>query len=199
MSSRRILTPEFVLRAYAAGFFPMADPRGRIQWLSPDPRGIFELDGLVISRSLRKSITRGEFELRVNTAFAAVMDGCGDRDEGTWISSGIRRVYIELHRRGHAHSVETWAGEELVGGLYGVSLGGAFFGESMFHRRTDASKVALVALVERMRARGFVLLDTQFLTPHLASMGATEVSREEYLKRLAAALELDRRFVDSEG
>ncbi|QOJ13673.1 MAG: leucyl/phenylalanyl-tRNA--protein transferase [Planctomycetia bacterium] len=194
-----MLTPEFVLRAYAAGFFPMADPRGRIQWLSPDPRGIFELDGLLISRSLRKSITRGEFELRVNTAFAAVMDGCGDRDEGTWISSGIRRVYIELHRRGHAHSVETWAGAELVGGLYGVSLGGAFFGESMFHRRTDASKVALVALVERMRARGFVLLDTQFLTPHLASLGATEVSREEYLKRLAAALELDRRFVDSEG
>lgn len=194
-----MLTPEFVLRAYAAGFFPMADPRGRIQWLSPDPRGIFELDGLLISRSLRKSITRGEFELRVNTAFAAVMDGCGDRDEGTWISSGIRRVYIELHRRGHAHSVETWAGAELVGGLYGVSLGGAFFGESMFHRRTDASKVALVALVERMRARGFVLLDTQFLTPHLASLGATEVSREEYLKRLAAALELDRRFVDSQG
>ncbi|MBK8915767.1 MAG: leucyl/phenylalanyl-tRNA--protein transferase [Phycisphaerales bacterium] len=191
-----MLTPEFVLRAYAAGYFPMADPRGRIQWLSPDPRGIFELDGLRVSRSLRKTIAAGVFEVRVNTAFAAVMDGCGDRDEGTWISRGIHRVYNQLHQRGFAHSVETWAGDELVGGLYGVALGGAFFGESMFHRRTDASKVALVGLVERMRNRGFTLLDTQFQTPHLASLGATEIPRAEYLRRLESALRLDRRFVD---
>ncbi len=190
-------SPELVLHAYRAGVFPMGEPGGRIGWYSPDPRGIFELDQFRISRSLRKTIARGAFEIRVDTAFAEVMGACGDRDEGTWITPAISRVYLELHRRGHAHSVEAWQGGELAGGLYGVTIGGAYFGESMFHRRTDASKVALAALVERLSARGFSLLDTQWVTPHLASLGAAEIPRAEYIARLEHAVRLPCTFTDA--
>lgn len=179
-----------VLYAYTIGAFPMGDEHGRIAWFSPDPRAIFEFDGLTISRSLRRSLRSDEFETRFNTRFADVVRACADRPEGTWISRRIFRVYQELHELGHAHSVETWRGDELVGGLYGVAIGGAFFGESMFHRAADASKVALVRLVERLRERGFVLLDTQWMTPHLRSLGAIEIPRGVYMDRLAEALEL---------
>lgn len=188
------LTPELVLNAYRTGFFPMADSLGIIRWYSPDPRAIFELEQFRPSRSLRKAVQSGRFEVRVNTAFDAVIAACGERAEGTWISPAISRLYCTLHRMGAAHSVETWMEGELVGGLYGVALGGAFFGESMFHRATDASKVALVALIDRMKQRGFALLDTQFITPHLARLGAVEIARAEYMRRLADALRLDCQF-----
>lgn len=194
--SSRTITPELVLQAYCVGLFPAADARGIIRWYDPDPRCIFELDGLRISRSLRRTIRRGVFQIRINTAFDRVIAACADRPEGTWISPQIRRLYCELHRRGLAHSVESWCDGELVGGLYGIAIGGAFFGESMFHRRSDASKVALVALVERLRQRRFVLLDSQWSTPHLLSLGAIEISRAEYRRRLAAAIALPRQFVE---
>ncbi|MER3419401.1 MAG: leucyl/phenylalanyl-tRNA--protein transferase [Chloroflexota bacterium] len=189
------LTPDLLVRAYCVGFFPMADSRrGHIRWYSPDPRAVIPLDTFHVPRSLRRTMRRGRFDVRVNRAFGAVIRACADRPE-TWISDEIVRAYEDLHALGLAHSVETWQEERLVGGLYGVALGGAFFGESMFSRVTDASKVALVALVERLRARGFTLLDTQFLTPHLARFGAVEIARAEYLRRLAAALEQECRFV----
>lgn len=191
---RQRLTAELVVRGYAAGAFPMADADGDIGWFSPDPRGVFELDSFHVPATLRKTVRRGAFEIRVNTAFADVMAACADRSDGTWISSEIIAVYVELHRRGLAHSVESWRDGRLAGGLYGVTLGGAYFGESMFYRATDASKVALVALMQRLRERGFVLVDTQWLTPHLERFGAVEIPREEYLRRLAAALALERRF-----
>lgn len=194
MSRRRPpLTPEIVLLGYRAGVFPM-DDHGEIVWYSPDPRCIFELDQFKVSRSLRKTIARGVFEIRVNTAFREVIGACADRDEGTWISAKIRHVYTQLHEYGLAHSVESWQQGKLAGGLYGVAIGGAFFGESMFHRVTDASKVAMAALVERLRERGFGLLDAQWITPHLASLGAREISRDEYLRRLEAAVNLSCRF-----
>jgi len=192
MSQR--ITPEIVLQGYCIGAFPMGNERGEIHWYDPDPRCIFELDRLKISRSLRQVLRRGEFETRVNTAFAEVMAHCAQRPEGTWISDEIHRVYTALHRAGYAHSVEAWQGDSLVGGLYGVSIGAAFFGESMFHRVGNASKVALVALVERMRERGLTLLDSQWRTPHLASLGAIEIPREEYLRRLDAAIRTPRAF-----
>jgi leucyl/phenylalanyl-tRNA--protein transferase len=184
------LEPGTLLAAYRNGMFPMPIPgRRRIAWWSPDPRGVLPLDGLVISRSLRRSVTR--YEVTVDAAFADVVRACAapDRDGG-WITSEIEEAYVGLHRLGWAHSVETWDTErnELVGGLYGVKVAGLFAGESMFHRRRDASKVALVGLVERLRATGAVLLDIQWLTPHLASLGAVEISRAEYLRRLSAAL-----------
>jgi leucyl/phenylalanyl-tRNA--protein transferase len=188
------LTPEIVLEAYRLGAFPMADEWGQILWFSPDPRAIFPLDGLKISRSLRQTLRRESFDVRINRVFDDVMAACGDRSEGTWISDEIASVYRTLHARGWAHSVEAWQDDELVGGLYGVAIGGAFFGESMFFRATDASKVALVALVERMRARRFTLLDTQWLTPHLRRLGAIEISRDEYLARLGVALAVDTSF-----
>lgn len=188
-------TPELVLHAYCAGAFPMGDERGRIRWFSPDPRCILDLDRFHVPRSLRKVCASGRFETRIDTAFSRVLAACADRPEGTWISREIVRVYTALHRAGHAHSVESWRGGRLAGGLYGVSIGGAFFGESMFHRETDASKAALVALVERMRARGLVLLDTQWSTPHLEMFGAVEIPRSEYLRRLEAAIALPVRFV----
>ncbi|RMF83576.1 MAG: leucyl/phenylalanyl-tRNA--protein transferase [Planctomycetota bacterium] len=190
------LTPELVLRGYAAGAFPMADPDGEIYWFSPDPRGIFELDAFRVPRSLRPVINQRRFDVRINTCFADVIAACADRAEGTWISDAIIDVYVQLHLWGFAHSVECWRDGELAGGLYGVALGGAFFGESMFHRQTDASKVALVMLVERLRARRFTLLDTQWPTPHLRRFGAVEIPRDEYMRRLRAALELDRCFAD---
>lgn len=184
----RVLSPEFVLLAYRAGYFPMADPHGRVHWLSPDPRCVFEFEHFRVSRSLRQAIRHGGFELAINRAFDAVIAACGARREGTWISPEIRAVYQRLHQLGWAHSVETWRDGELIGGLYGIAIGGAFFGESMFHRATNASKVALAVLMQRLRERGFVLVDAQMGTPHLFSLGATEISREEYVQRLRAAL-----------
>ncbi|MEX2116233.1 MAG: leucyl/phenylalanyl-tRNA--protein transferase [Bacteroidota bacterium] len=189
-----ILDPEFLLNAYRQGFFPMADSgSGEINWFSPDPRGIFELDGLLISRSLRRTLRQKVFEIRLNTAFEAVLSFCRSRSE-TWISEAIVRSYLNLHHLGFAHSVEAWREGRLAGGLYGVSIGGAFFGESMFSLERDASKCAVVFLVERLRELRFTLLDTQFLTPHLASLGAIEIPRDEYLRRLGAAITIPTKF-----
>ncbi|MBP7746753.1 MAG: leucyl/phenylalanyl-tRNA--protein transferase [Phycisphaerae bacterium] len=190
------LPPELVLHAYSIGAFPMADPDGEIAWFSPDPRCIFPLDKFHVPRTVRQLIQRRVFEVRIDTAFAEVIAACADRAEGTWISESIMATYTELHRQGFAHSVECWQADNLAGGLYGVALGGAFFGESMFTRVTGASKVALAALVERLKARGFTLLDTQWTTPHLARFGAIEIPRREYLRRLRAALLLPCRFAD---
>jgi leucyl/phenylalanyl-tRNA--protein transferase len=195
MDQQRI-TPELVLQAYRGGIFPMADESGEIYWFSPDPRCIFPLDRFHVPRSLRKTVARQVFEIRVDTAFEQVIAGCADRPEGTWISDRIRALYTELHRRGFAHSVEAWQDGRMAGGLYGVAIGGAFFGESMFARVSDASKVALVALVERLRSRGYTLLDTQWVTPHLARFGAVEIPRPAYLRRLRLALALPCRFTD---
>jgi leucyl/phenylalanyl-tRNA--protein transferase len=194
---RERLTAELVLRAYCSGVFPMAESRtGPVRWYAPDPRAVIPLDERFhVPRSLRRTVARGVFDVTVNRDFPAVMRACAEREE-TWISADIVRVYTDLHALGFAHSVETWRDGELAGGLYGVALGGAFFGESMFSRATDASKVALVALVERLRARGFVLLDTQWNTPHLARFGTHEIARRAYERRLAEALRLDRRFSD---
>lgn len=183
------LTPELIVAAYCRGIFPMADEDGEIGWYSPDPRAVFPLDAFHVPKSLAKTIRRGVFEVRFDTAFEAVMRGCAERDV-TWISEDIVRSYVELHRLGLAHSVEAWRDGKLVGGLYGVALGGAFMGESMFSRETDASKVCLVALVERLRERGFVLLDSQLATEHLARFGQLEIPRREYLRQLRAALPL---------
>ncbi len=191
----RVIDPDFLLMAYCSGFFPMADPRsGEIGWYSPDPRAIFELGEFHVPRSLRLTLKKGRFAIRVNTRFEQVMRECARREE-TWISEDLIRSYVELHRLGFAHCVESWAGESLVGGLYGVAIGGAFFGESMFSRQKDASKVALVHLVERMKARGFELLDTQWITPHLQMFGAKEIPREEYLQRLQKAIKKTCSFV----
>ncbi len=184
----RRLTPQLLLTAYAQGIFPMGDDVGRIHWLAPDPRAIIELDGFVTTRSLRAAVQQKRFEVWIDRDFEAVITACGERPEGTWISPEIHAAYVTLHRLGFAHSVECRQQDSLVGGLYGVSLGGAFFGESMFHRLTDASKVALVHLVERMRALGMMLLDVQFVTPHLARFGTIEIPRDEYERRLAAAI-----------
>lgn len=184
------ITPDILLRAYSIGLFPMAESReaDSLFWVEPEERGVFPLDGLVISRSLAKTVRSDRFEVCADRDFRAVMEACADRDK-TWINAEILRLYAELFARGHAHSVEAYLDGELAGGLYGVNLGGAFFGESMFHVARDASKVALVHLVARLRLGGFRLLDTQFVTPHLASLGAIEISREEYRRRLSAALD----------
>jgi leucyl/phenylalanyl-tRNA--protein transferase len=183
-------TPTGVEFAYRRGIFPMSNPwTGEIDWYRPDPRTILPLDHFHISRSLAKTIRQGLFEVRVNTDFEGVMRGCAaNREEGTWISESFIRVYGELHRQGKAHSVETWREGGLVGGTYGLALGGAFMAESMFHSETDASKVALAALVSRLNARGFQLLDVQYLTPHLARFGAVEIPYRDYYDRLKRAL-----------
>ncbi len=188
------LTPELVLTGYSVGLFPMADADGAISWFSPDPRCIIPLDAFHTPRTVRQLVRRAVFEIRVNAAFENVIAACADRAEGTWISDDIRRVYTALHRQDAAHSVECWQDGKLAGGLYGVALGGAFFGESMFTRVSGASKVALVALVDRLRERGFALLDTQWQTAHLARFGALEISRAKYLRRLRAALACSCRF-----
>lgn len=194
-SGEERLSTESLLRAYARGFFPMADPdTGEIDWFSPDPRAIFELDAFHIPRSLKLTLKKEIFDVRINTAFEQTIRACAHR-RTTWISEAIIEAYLRLHREGHAHSVEAWKGNRLAGGLYGVALGGAFFGESMFSRERDASKVALVALVERLRERGFTLLDTQYITPHLAMFGAREIRRSEYLRRLAAAVQQQCSFI----
>ena len=187
------LAAETLLSAYAQGFFPMPDPEDptaeKILWFHPDPRAILPLDGFRVSRSLARTIRRGGFLLTLNRAFETVMRACANRDE-TWITEAFVVAYCDLHRRGFAHSLEVWSGDgkELWGGVYGVTLGGAFFAESMFHRRTDMSKVALYALTEHLRAKGYELLEVQFLTPHLERLGAIEIPRETYLDRLASAL-----------
>jgi leucyl/phenylalanyl-tRNA--protein transferase len=188
------LTADLVLRAYCQGLFPMArSRRGPIEWYRPDPRAVFEPQRVHLSRSLRRTVRRGVFEVRVNAAFARVIAACAARPD-TWISPEIQRVYRELHARGYAHSVEAYRDDELVGGLYGVALGAAFMGESMFHHVTDASKVCFAHLIERLRARGFVILDTQFMTEHLARLGAFYISADQYEAILARALRLDCRF-----
>lgn len=191
-----MLKPELLLTAYQRGIFPMAvDKRGRIGWFSPDPRAVIPLDDRFhIPHGLRRALKQKKFEVTWDRDFEAVIRECAKRKEGTWISKGIIESYGALHRLGHAHSVETRVDDELVGGLYGVAIGGAFFGESMFHRATDASKVALVALVERLRAHGFVLLDTQWITPHLKQFGTHEIPRHEYLWQLEHALKVACKF-----
>jgi leucyl/phenylalanyl-tRNA---protein transferase len=192
--SRQELTPELILQAYAAGFFPMAESRtGPISWFSPEPRAIIPLDGFKVSRSLRQVVQRRAYAIRFDTAFLEVMRCCASREE-TWISEEIVTAYGSLFNMGKAHSVETWKDGRLVGGLYGVAMGGAFFGESMFSKARDASKVALWHLVTNLRKGGFLLLDTQFLTPHLESLGACEVPRDEYLSLLHKALPVNASF-----
>jgi leucyl/phenylalanyl-tRNA--protein transferase len=167
---------------------------GGIEWFSPDPRGVLPLDAFRTPTRLERLIRQERFVVAVNRAFERVMRACAAREE-TWITEEIVESYVNLHRLGHAHSVEAWQEGRLVGGLYGVALRGAFFGESMFHEVTDASKVALHALVQRLRARGFVLLDVQWVTPHLATFGAVEISRRRYLRRLDEALQVSCNFV----
>jgi leucyl/phenylalanyl-tRNA---protein transferase len=192
MSGRTLtLTPEGVELAYRHGIFPMADERtAEILWFRPDPRAVIPLDGFHVSRSLARTLRRAAFDVRIDTDFEGVMRGCADRPEGTWISERFVEVYGALHRAGKAHSVEAWREGRLAGGVYGLALGGAFMAESMFHRETDASKVALAALTSRLRERGFILLDVQYVTPHLESLGAIEITRREYERRLERALAL---------
>ena len=195
-----MLPVDLLVSAYASGWFPMAVGEGDIRWFSPDPRGIIPLDNFHVPRRLARVIRRGRFRIEVNRSFEEVIRACAlaerePDDVGTWIDQEIFESYCALHDAGFAHSVEAWHEGRLAGGLYGVALGGAFFGESMFHEVTDASKVALAALVDRLRARGFVLLDTQWTTEHLEQFGAIEISRARYLRLLAQALELERSFV----
>lgn len=188
-----VITPDILLQAYACGIFPMADAADDpdIYWVEPANRGILPLDGFHVSRRLARTVRADKFEIRVDTDFDAVISGCAasrTRRDSTWINDEIRRLYGALFNAGHVHTVEAWRDGRLAGGLYGVHLAGAFFGESMFSLETDASKVALVHLVARLRRNGFQLLDTQFLTDHLARFGAVEMPRERYLKLLAEAL-----------
>ena len=184
----RAIDPLSLLRAYAAGIFPMGLEDGSLGWFSPDPRGILPLEGFHIPKGLRRALKKHTFEIRCDTAFAEVMLGCADR-ESTWIDPVIFNSYTRLHELGFAHSVEAWRGGRLVGGLYGVALRGLFCGESMFSRETDASKICLVHLVERLRRGGFILLDTQWTTPHLRTFGAIDIPRDSYLDLLEEALE----------
>lgn len=191
------LTPELLLTAYAQGIFPMAHDDGQIYWYSPDPRAILPLDKLHTSRSLRRLINSGKYEVRFDTAFADVMIACaapGPGREETWISDEIIEAYVWLHDLGFAHSVETWYEDKLIGGLYGVSLRGLFAGESMFSLRPDGSKLALYYLVKRLRDSGFILLDVQFQTPHLATLGAIEISMDQYQDLLRVAMKINPRF-----
>jgi len=184
-----VLEPGLLVHAYRQGVFPMGMDDGSIGWFSPDPRGILPLETFHAPARLLRVRRSRRFGITANRAFEAVMRACAaDRDDGTWITDDIIAAYVALHHQGLAHSIEVWRGDRLVGGLYGVHLGGAFFGESMFHTETDASKVALVSLVERLRERGFSLLDIQWVTPHLERFGAVEIPRDEYLIRLSDAL-----------
>jgi leucyl/phenylalanyl-tRNA--protein transferase len=189
-----VIPAELLLKGYGNAIFPMAMQNGRIGWFSPDPRAIIPLETFHTPHGLRRTLRKQLFNVQINTCFERVIRACAGRDE-TWINEEIVESYCELHRLGFAHSVETWCDGKLVGGLYGVALGSAFFGESMFHTMTDASKVALHALVERLRERGFTLLDTQWLTPHLITFGAVEISFAEYLARLRKCLRRPRKFV----
>lgn len=188
------VTADTLLRAYMMGIFPMAESRDdpSMHWVDPRLRGILPLDAFHISTSLAKRIRKGGYTVRVDTDFAGVVTACADRVE-TWINPPIFDLYLQLHHAGFAHSIEIWD-NTLIGGVYGVTIGGAFFGESMFSRRTDASKLALAHAVHRLRAGGFTLFDTQFLTPHLASLGGIEIKRADYHKRLNAALQVQATF-----
>ncbi|WP_211089763.1 leucyl/phenylalanyl-tRNA--protein transferase [Thalassobius vesicularis] len=190
-----ILTPELLLNAYASGVFPMAETRDapEIFWVDPRRRGVFPLDRFHISRSLARRLRRPDYQIRINSDFAGVVNGCADRPE-TWINDEIFGLYMQLHALGFAHSLEVWMDDALVGGVYGVTLGRAFFGESMFSRRPNASKIALAWLVDRLNVAGFTLFDTQFITPHLASLGAIEIPRARYRALLDQALEGDADF-----
>jgi leucyl/phenylalanyl-tRNA--protein transferase len=183
------LDPRLLLQGYAAGIFPMADSReaSELFWVEPRSRAVIPLEEFHLSRSLRRTIRSGNFVVTMDRDFPAVIEGCADREE-TWINAAIERAMLALHASGHAHSIEVWSDGALVGGLYGVKLGRAFFGESMFSRTTDASKVALAWLVARLKAGGYTLLDCQFMTPHLASLGAVNISRKAYVSLLSGAL-----------
>lgn len=201
MSRRKILpiSPHLLLRAYSIGLFPMAESAedDELFWVDPDPRAIFPLETFKPRRSLAKVIKSDRFDVRIDTDFQAVIAACAapaQSREKTWINKDILRLYCELHEMGYAHSIECWRDGSLIGGLYGVRLRGAFFGESMFHHERDASKVALVHLIARLKAGGFELLDTQFITQHLASLGAVEIPREAYLVKLETALTLQANF-----
>jgi len=187
------ITPELLLHAYASGIFPMGDERG-IRWYSPDPRFIIDLNNFHVPKRLARTYRQSPFSLRVNTAFGAVIRACADRDT-TWITPEIINMYTQLHQSGFAHSVEAFSGETLVGGLYGVSIGGAFMGESMFHTATDASKICLLYLTKRLTERGFILLDSQFTTSHLEKFGGILISRDDYLEILQKAINLEISFV----
>ena len=182
-----MIPAELLIHAYRQAVFPMAMDDGEIAWFSPDPRAIIPLDTFHVPHGLQRTLRKESFEIRIDTAFEQVMHGCAEREE-TWINAEILESYLQLHQLGFAHSVETWRDGKLAGGLYGVALGGAFFGESMFHRVTDASKVALHALVMRLRDRGYTLLDTQWITPHLKIFGALEIPRAVYRQLLRASL-----------
>ncbi|MDF2374290.1 MAG: leucyl/phenylalanyl-tRNA--protein transferase [Rhizobiaceae bacterium] len=198
---RMEITPQLLLRAYSCGLFPMADSADdpEIFWVEPEHRGILPLDAFHIPKSLAKACRQNRFDIRIDTAFNAVVDGCAEPAPGrtkTWINRTIRELYGQLHQIGHAHSVEAWRDDHLVGGLYGVTLKGAFFGESMFSREPDASKVCLVALVKRLRERGFVLLDTQFTTEHLKRFGTIDIPKETYEALLDKAMGVDADFIE---
>ncbi len=205
MSRRHFdVTPDLMLRAYRAGLFPMAETRGgdRLYWLDPEQRGILPLDGFHLPRRLRRTVASGGYRVTANVDFAGVIAGCaapGAGREDTWINGDIERLFGALHARGHAHSIEVWLEDGLVGGLYGVVLGGAFFGESMFSTARDASKVALVHLVARLRLGGFSLLDTQFVTAHLSQFGACEVPRDAYKAMLERAARQPARWISDPG
>jgi len=189
------LTPELLLHGYSIGVFPMAEHRDDpdVFWVDPKRRGVMPLDGFRISRSLARTLRRGGYRISIDADFMRVVQGCADRVE-TWINEEIFTLYNELHAMGHAHSLEVWEGDELTGGVYGVVLGAGFFGESMFSRRTDASKIALAYLVDRLNLAGFTLFDTQFLTDHLASLGGVEITRAQYHRQLERAIEKPANF-----
>ena len=189
-----MIPPELLLQGYRLGVFPMAMENDSIEWFSPDPRAILPLEDFHVPHALRRALRKKMFETTINKAFSEVIEACAKRED-TWISYEIIESYTRLHELGHAHSVEAWNKGRLAGGLYGVAVGGAFFGESMFHRVSDGSKIALVALVDHLRARKFVLLDTQWLTPHLQQFGGIEISRNHYLRLLRRAVELPRKFL----
>ncbi len=189
------LTPELMLRAYMTGIFPMSESRDApdLFWVDPERRGVMPLDGLHVSRSLARTVRRGGYDIRINSAFEAVVSACADRAE-TWINDDLFELYAHLHNVGYAHSIEVWDDAGLRGGIFGLSIGGAFFGESMFSARTGGSKIAMVYLVDRLRRAGFTLFDTQFITDHLASLGGIEISRSAYRSQLAEALDVEAAF-----
>ncbi|PYI50088.1 MAG: leucyl/phenylalanyl-tRNA--protein transferase [Verrucomicrobia bacterium] len=190
-----LLTPALILHGYTRGIFPMAINRGGdIGWFSPDPRAIIPLEHFHVPHALGRVLRKQLFEIKIDTCFSEVIEACAKRED-TWINREIIESYTRLHQLGYAHSVEAWRERKLAGGLYGIAVGGAFFGESMFHRERDASKIALVALVQHLRERKFALLDTQWLTPHLQQFGGIEISRNHYLRLLRGAVELPRKFV----
>ncbi len=187
------LEPRLLINAYCNGIFPMGMENGRLTWFSPDPRGVLPVDGYHIPRSVKSELRKRSLSVRVNTAFPEVLQSCGHRQE-TWITREIIQSYTLLHKLGYAHSVETWDGDALIGGLYGVCVGGAFFGESMFSRESGGSKAALVWLMQHLEQKGFLLHDTQWTTPHLAMFGGKEIPRDDYLRILEKAVKLPVRF-----